>query len=181
MRGATARRPRRTATRTRCRSTMWPVISSPTSSEAVAQGPAPRAGAGPSHVYPGQPHIYSSSRWFSRSTSVTGRSRIRVARISSTLTITRLRIDAYRVRCSLPSSHVHVISHCLQRRDRRLRKSIVLDIKNIGLPLMMEARRLHRVGDSHVEVDLIQNHFQHRINDGATAGTADDGDQSTIL
>src|SRR5438046_407622 len=83
--------------------------------------------------------------------SMTRRSGIRVSRIGRTLTIARARIDANRVGSPLRASHTHAISHCLQSGHRGWRKSVLFDGEDIGQPLMMEARRLHRVGDSHVE------------------------------
>ena len=58
-------------------------------------------------------------------------------------------------------------------RDIRQIADSKLHFQRIGIPVLVNARRLHGLGNIHVVVDHVQDHLQHRIDDGGTARRAD--------
>ncbi len=62
----------------------------------------------------------------------------------------------------------------LLERPRPLRRKCALHQHLVGHPLVMQARRGHRIGDAELAVDHVADHLHHGRDDAAAAGRAGD-------
>src|SRR6516164_7660180 len=61
------------------------------------------------------------------------------------------------------------------------RQAWMFDIDRIRLPLMVEARRIHRLLRPHAVIDDIHDRLEHRRNDARAPGAAEDEENPTVL
>src|SRR4051812_42883716 len=112
--------------------------------------------------------------------SEANRPSVRITRVGGAVPFTGARVAPDRMCRSLLAAHLHSIPHPLQRRNDVRHQAFVLHRKNVGQPLMVEPRRGDGPLDPHVEIDLVENYLQYRIDDGTSTRTAHNADKISV-
>src|SRR5690349_16129497 len=93
----------------------------------------------------------------------------------------RLRVEDDRVRVTLPTTLLEIVSHRLQARDGRIRKRSALEGRHIGQPLVMEPWCIYGLTGVHTKAGRVQHDLHNCIDDRASTGRARDHEELPIL
>src|SRR3954453_11894447 len=74
-----------------------------------------------------------------------------------------------------------LVTHSLEKRARIRRERERLDEQLVGHPLVMDARCIYSLLDTHSEIDHIRDHLNDRADDAGSPRTAEDHEHAPVL